>query len=53
MTAEPMDPGPLIMRWLDELAEYSEDPAELTRRYLTPEHREAPVSSCGGCGKRA
>ena len=41
MTAEPMDPGPLIMRWLDELAECSEDPAELTRRYLTPEHREA------------
>ena len=36
-----MDLGPLIMRWLDELAECSEDPAELTRRYLTPEHRQA------------
>ena len=29
------------MEWLDELAEYSEDPAELTRRYLTPEHAQA------------
>ena len=29
------------MEWLDELAECSEDPAELTRRYLTPEHAEA------------
>ena len=29
------------MRWLDELAECSEDPAELTRRYLTPEHARA------------
>ena len=36
-----MDLGPLIMQWLDELAECSEDPAELTRRYLTPEHRQA------------
>ena len=36
-----MDLGPLIMRWLDELAECSEDLAELTRRYLTPEHRQA------------
>ena len=29
------------MEWLDELAECSEDPAELTRRYLTPEHAQA------------
>ena len=31
------------MEWLDglELAECSEDPAELTRRYLTPEHARA------------
>ena len=29
------------MEWLDELAECSEDPVELTRRYLTPEHAEA------------
>ena len=29
------------MQWLDELAECSEDPAELTRRYLTPEHARA------------
>ena len=29
------------MRWLDELAECSEDPVELTRRYLTPEHARA------------
>ena len=29
------------MEWLDALAECSEDPAELTRRYLTPEHAEA------------
>ena len=36
-----MDLGPLIMAWLDELAECSEDPAELTRRYLTPEHAQA------------
>ena len=36
-----MDLGPVIMEWLDELAEYSEDPAELTRRYLTPEHAQA------------
>ena len=33
--------GPLVMRWLDELAECSEDPVELTRRYLTPEHAQA------------
>ena len=31
----------MIMRWLDELAECSEDLAELTRLYLTPEHRQA------------
>ena len=36
-----MDLGPTIMEWLDELAECSEDPAELTRRYLTPEHAQA------------
>ena len=30
-----------IMQWLDELAECSEDPAELTRRYLTREHAQA------------
>ena len=29
------------MGWLDELAEISEDPALLTRRYLTPEHARA------------
>ena len=29
------------MEWLDELAECSEDPAVLTRRYLTPEHAQA------------
>ena len=29
------------MQWLDELAECSEDPVELTRRYLTPEHAQA------------
>ena len=29
------------MQWLDGLAECSEDPAELTRRYLTPEHAQA------------
>ena len=33
--------GHAIMEWLDELAECSEDAAELTRRYLTPEHAEA------------
>ena len=38
---ERMDLGPTIMQWLDELAECSEDPAELTRRYLTPEHAQA------------
>ena len=36
-----MDIGPKIMGWLDELAEISEDPALLTRRYLTPEHSQA------------
>ena len=36
-----MDLGSEIMEWLDELAECSEDPAELTRRYLTPEHAQA------------
>ena len=36
-----MNLGPLIMRWLDELAECSEDMVELTRRYLTPEHAQA------------
>jgi len=41
MTAERMDLGPVIMEWLDELAECSEDPVELTRRYLTPEHAQA------------
>ena len=35
------DLGPLIMRWIDELAECSEDPVELTRRYLTPQHAQA------------
>ena len=29
------------MEWLDELAECSEHPVELTRRYLTPEHAQA------------
>ena len=29
------------MQWLDELAECSEHPVELTRRYLTPEHARA------------
>ena len=29
------------MRWIDELAECSEDPVDLTRRYLTPEHAQA------------
>ena len=33
--------GPVIMQWLEELAECSEDPVELTRRYLTPEHAQA------------
>ena len=41
MTAGGMELGRLIMQWLDELAECSEDPVELTRRYLTPEHRQA------------
>ena len=41
MTAGRMELGALVMRWLDELAECSEDPVELTRRYLTPEHRQA------------
>ena len=41
MTAARTDLGSLIMKWLDELAECSEDPVELTRRYLTPEHAEA------------
>ena len=41
MVTERMDLGPAIMQWLDELAECSEDPAELTRRYLTPEHARA------------
>ena len=40
-TADRMNLGPLVMRWLDELAECSEDPGELTRRYLTPEHAQA------------
>ena len=39
--ADRADLGPLIMQWLDELAECSEDPVELTRRYLTPEHAQA------------
>ena len=41
MMVEQMNLGPVIMGWLDELAECSEDPAELTRRYLTPEHAQA------------
>ena len=36
-----MRPESTIMQWLDELAEISEDPALLTRRYLTPEHARA------------
>ena len=40
-SADRMNLGPLVMRWLDELAECSEDPVELTRRYLTPEHAQA------------
>ena len=39
--ADEMNLGPIIMRWLDELAECSEDPVALTRRYLTPEHAQA------------
>ena len=39
--AERLNLGPLVMQWLDELAECSEDPVELTRRYLTPEHAQA------------
>ena len=39
--ADRTDLGALVMRWLDELAECSEDPVELTRRYLTPEHAQA------------
>lgn len=39
--AQGVNLGPQIMRWLDELAECSEDPVELTRRYLTPEHAQA------------
>ena len=41
MTAVRMDLGSTIMEWLDELAECSEDPVELTRRYLTVEHARA------------
>ena len=41
MMIERMDLESTIMDWLDELAECSEDPAELTRRYLTPEHARA------------
>ena len=36
--ADEVNLGPRIMRWIDELAECSEDPVALTRRYLTPEH---------------
>ena len=39
--ADRMNLGPMIMEWLDELAECSEDQVELTRRYLTPEHDKA------------
>ena len=39
--ADRTDLGPLIMQWLGELAQCSEDPVELTRRYLTPEHAQA------------
>ena len=39
--ADRMTLGPLVMEWLDELAECSEHPVELTRRYLTPEHAQA------------
>ena len=42
--ASRMNLGPLVMRWLDELAQCSEDPGELTRRYLTPEHAQAAES---------
>ena len=41
MAAELVDLGPVVMEWLDELAECSEDSAELTRRYLTPESAQA------------
>ena len=36
-----MNLGSTIMEWLDQLAECSESPAEVTRRYLTPEHAQA------------
>ena len=39
--ADRMNLGPMIMEWLHELAECSEDQVELTRRYLTPEHARA------------
>ena len=39
--AERMELETTIMEWLDELAEHSEDSAELTRRYLTREHAGA------------
>ena len=41
MMTERMELESRIMEWLDELAECSEDPAELTRRYLTREHAQA------------
>ena len=39
--ADRRDLGSRIMQWVDELAECSEHPVELTRRYLTPEHAQA------------
>ena len=39
--ADRVNLGPRIMEWLDELGECSEDPVELTRRYLTAEHAQA------------
>ena len=36
-----MNLGSTIMEWLEQLAECSESPAEVTRRYLTPEHAQA------------
>jgi allantoate deiminase len=38
---KPLRAGEIVMRRLDELAQFSSDPNALTRLYLTPEHKAA------------
>ena len=43
MIREGVSPGAAVMAWLDALADFTETPGQLTRLYLTPEHKAAAL----------